>query len=125
MRAQADELDGTIATMERAYALMQQLVGSTHHMSASRTKRWISPRRCAIISLISTTSSGPIRNYFYSEPHCYNIPVCWAVQVRDLSALGWGRQDHRKAGRTRAGSGQCGRGHAAAARAVAAADRQP
>lgn len=22
----------------------------------------------------------PIRNYFYWEPHCYNIPVCWAIR---------------------------------------------
>ncbi|WP_197383089.1 MMPL/RND family transporter [Mycolicibacterium mengxianglii] len=32
MREQAAGLDGTIATMERAYALMQQLSGSTSHM---------------------------------------------------------------------------------------------
>ena len=22
----------------------------------------------------------PIRNYFYWEPHCYNIPICWALR---------------------------------------------
>ncbi|WP_263993414.1 MMPL family transporter, partial [Mycolicibacterium fallax] len=22
----------------------------------------------------------PIRNYFYWEPHCYDIPVCWAMR---------------------------------------------
>src|SRR4029079_15374971 len=22
----------------------------------------------------------PIRNYFYWEPHCYDIPVCWAIR---------------------------------------------
>ena len=22
----------------------------------------------------------PIRNYFYWEPHCFNIPVCWAIR---------------------------------------------
>ena len=22
----------------------------------------------------------PIRNYFYWEPHCYNIPVCWSIR---------------------------------------------
>src|SRR5699024_10793200 len=31
MREQADELSGTITTMESAYALMQQLADSTHH----------------------------------------------------------------------------------------------
>ena len=27
----------------------------------------------------------PIRNYFYWEPHCFNIPVCWALQVRYMT----------------------------------------
>ncbi|PRC59860.1 hypothetical protein C6A85_21270, partial [Mycobacterium sp. ITM-2017-0098] len=22
----------------------------------------------------------PIRNYFYWEPHCYNIPLCWSFR---------------------------------------------
>ena len=22
----------------------------------------------------------PMRNYFYWEPHCVNIPVCWALR---------------------------------------------
>ena len=30
-RKQADELAGTIAALERAYALMQQLANTTHH----------------------------------------------------------------------------------------------
>ena len=27
----------------------------------------------------------PIRNYFYWEPHCYNIPICWALRSICLS----------------------------------------
>ncbi len=26
------------------------------------------------------TSCGPSRNYFYWEPHCYDIPVCWTMR---------------------------------------------
>ena len=22
----------------------------------------------------------PIRNYFYWEPHCFDIPVCWSIR---------------------------------------------
>jgi RND superfamily putative drug exporter len=22
----------------------------------------------------------PLRNYFYWEPHCFDIPVCWSVR---------------------------------------------
>ena len=22
----------------------------------------------------------PLRNYFYWEPHCFNIPMCWALR---------------------------------------------
>ena len=32
--------------------------------------------RSGITSLTSMTLFGPLRNYFYWEPHCYNIPVC-------------------------------------------------
>ncbi len=23
---------------------------------------------------------GPIRNYFYWEPHCFDVPICWSLR---------------------------------------------
>jgi RND superfamily putative drug exporter len=78
--AQADELAGTTATMERMYALMQQLVDTTHHMIG------VTKETLTITGEIRDNLADfddffrPIRNYFYWEPHCYNIPICWAFR---------------------------------------------
>jgi putative drug exporter of the RND superfamily len=80
MLTQADQLAGTIATTERMYALMQQLVGTTHHMVG------VTKDTVAISGEIRDHLADfddffrPIRNYFYWEPHCYNIPICWAFR---------------------------------------------
>ncbi|MDT5332319.1 MAG: putative drug exporter of the superfamily [Mycobacterium sp.] len=80
MLTQADEFAGTIATMERMYALMQQLVGTTHHMVG------VTAETVTITGEIRDQIADfddffrPIRNYFYWEPHCYNIPACWAFR---------------------------------------------
>jgi len=76
----ADELTGTIATMERMYGLTQQLVGTTNHMVG------VTKETLAISGEIRDRLADfddffrPIRNYFYWEPHCFDIPACWAVR---------------------------------------------
>jgi RND superfamily putative drug exporter len=80
MVTQADELAGTTATMERMYALMQQLVSTTHHIIG------VTKDTVAISGEIRDHLADfddffrPIRNYFYWEPHCYDIPICWAFR---------------------------------------------
>ena len=36
----------------------------------------------------------PIRNYFYWEPHCYDIPICLVDQIH-IRRAGRCRPDHR------------------------------
>ena len=80
MRKQADELAGTIATLERTYALTQQLVDTTHH-TVGVTKEMIDITKETRDRLADFDDFfRPLRNYFYWEPHCYNIPVCWALR---------------------------------------------
>jgi putative drug exporter of the RND superfamily len=80
MRTQADELTGTVATMERTNALLQQLAGSTHH-TIGVTKEMV-----ATVNEIRDNIADfddtfrPFRNYFYWEQHCYNIPVCQGLR---------------------------------------------
>jgi len=80
LRAQAGEIDGAIATLERGYALTQQLVESTHHI-VGVTHEMIDITR-EIRDQIADFDDffRPVRNYFYWEPHCYNIPVCSAMR---------------------------------------------
>ncbi len=80
MLEQADELSKTIANMQRMYEITKQIVEVTHDMDA-RTH-----------DMVDTTNElrdhiadfddffRPIRNYFYWEPHCFDIPVCWSLR---------------------------------------------
>ena len=80
MRKQADELAGTIATLERTYALTQQLADTTHH-TVGVTKEMVDITKEMRDRLADFDDFfRPVRNYFYWEQHCYNIPVCWALR---------------------------------------------
>ena len=80
MRKQADELAGTIATLERTQALSQQLADTTHH-TVGVTKEMIDSTKETRDRLADFDDFfRPLRNYFYWEPHCINIPVCWALR---------------------------------------------
>ncbi|CAJ1510910.1 RND family transporter [[Mycobacterium] burgundiense] len=76
MLKQADEMTNTIALMQRMHALMtemvqttQRMVGHTHELQDTTEE---------LRDHISNFDDffRPVRNYFYWEPHCYNIPVC-------------------------------------------------
>jgi RND superfamily putative drug exporter len=80
MLVQADEMQNTIDTMHRMTALMAEMsantslmVEQTHRMAADITQL-----RDHIADF--DDFFRPIRNYFYWEPHCYNIPVCWSMR---------------------------------------------
>jgi putative drug exporter of the RND superfamily len=94
MRKQAEELAGTTATLERTYALLQQLADTTHR-TVGATKELADATHHAIGVTKETVDITkeirddladfddffrPVRNYFYWEPHCYNIPTCWALR---------------------------------------------
>jgi putative drug exporter of the RND superfamily len=73
---QADAFTGTISTLERTYKLFQQLVESTHQITGV-TKDTVALTNEIRDHLADFDDAfRPLRNYFYWEPHCYNIPVC-------------------------------------------------
>ena len=80
MLKQADEMTKTIALMQRMYGLMQQLYDTTHRMIA--TTHELEDVTNELRDHIANFDDffRPIRNYFYWEPHCYNIPICWAIR---------------------------------------------
>lgn len=80
MRQQADELTDAIATMERAYGLMQQLADNTHDVIGVTHETIEITREMRDNIATFDDTARPLRNYYYSEPHCYNIPVCWAIR---------------------------------------------
>jgi len=80
MLEQADELSTTIASMQRMLTITTGLTQTTHDM-VGKTH-----------DLVETTTQlrdnianfddffRPLRNYFYWEPHCYDIPICQSLR---------------------------------------------
>jgi putative drug exporter of the RND superfamily len=80
MLVQADEMQTTIDTMEKMSNLTQQMAETTHSM-VTKTKEMtvdIAELRDNIANF--DDFFRPLRNFFYWEPHCYNIPICWALR---------------------------------------------
>jgi RND superfamily putative drug exporter len=80
MRTQADEIGTTIATMKRMQTLMAKFSDVTTDMIDD-----MQDMRDTVHQLRRTVADfddffRPVRNYFYWEPKCYNIPVCWAFR---------------------------------------------
>ncbi|WP_326546677.1 MMPL family transporter [Mycolicibacterium sp. ND9-15] len=76
MLVQADEMQTNIDTMTRMMTLMGEMNATTHSMvEKTRTMTAdVADLRDHIADLDDFLR--PIRNYFYWEPHCFNIPVC-------------------------------------------------
>jgi putative drug exporter of the RND superfamily len=77
---QADQMTETINIMQRIYNLVQQLADATHRMVGETHDV------AAITDELRDNMADfddfwrPIRNYFYWEPHCFDIPICWSLR---------------------------------------------
>jgi RND superfamily putative drug exporter len=80
MGKMGDLMTRQVALLKRMYDLQKQLAATTHS-SIELTKQ--------MTAIMSELRDGiatfddffrPIRNYFYWEPHCYNIPICWSLR---------------------------------------------
>jgi len=80
MLVQADEMNKTIATMTKMSALTKEMAATTHSMVTK-----IKGMTVDIAELRDDIANfddffRPLRNYFYWEPKCFNIPICWSVR---------------------------------------------
>jgi putative drug exporter of the RND superfamily len=80
MLKQADEMSKTIATMQRMYDLMTQLVATTHRMvgDTEEMAQITTDLRDKIADFEDTWR--PVKSYFYWEKHCFDIPICWSLR---------------------------------------------
>lgn len=80
MLQQAADMQTTIDQMERMQNLTQQMSDVTHNMVLQMRGMVgdIQDLRDNIANF--DDFFRPIRNYFYWEPHCYDIPVCTAMR---------------------------------------------
>jgi RND superfamily putative drug exporter len=77
---QVGEINKSINTLRQQYALQQQSGEITHEQSEAfkQTVATAQDLRDKIANF--DDFFRPIRNYFYWEPHCYDIPLCWAFR---------------------------------------------
>ncbi|MGV0793809.1 MMPL/RND family transporter [Mycolicibacterium sp. XJ1819] len=80
MLVQADEMSKTIENMERMSALTTQMADVTHSMVSKMMDMTVDVAEMRDSIADFDDFFRPIRNYFYWEPHCYNIPLCWAFR---------------------------------------------
>jgi putative drug exporter of the RND superfamily len=77
---QADDITKMIATMQRMQQLAQELSSTTHDVV--RQTHEVETVTNEIRDHIADFDDffRPLRNYLYWEPHCYDIPICYAVR---------------------------------------------
>ncbi|MGD9619518.1 MAG: RND family transporter [Mycolicibacterium sp.] len=80
MRQQAELMGRTISSMEKMSSLTSQMSAVTNNMVTKMEAMYVD-----IADLRDSIANfddffRPIRNYFYWEPHCFDIPVCWAMR---------------------------------------------
>lgn len=77
---QADDLQTMINITKRQLELMRQMTALTLEMTEQthELKDVLDDLRDKIADFDDFWR--PLRNYLYWEPHCFNIPVCWAIR---------------------------------------------
>jgi RND superfamily putative drug exporter len=77
---QAQDMQTTIDQMERMANLTKQMSEVTHGMVTAMKGMVLDVEKLRNGIADFDDFFRPIRNYFYWEPHCYDIPVCWSIR---------------------------------------------
>ncbi|KWX20932.1 membrane protein [Mycolicibacterium wolinskyi] len=80
MLVMADEMQKTINTMEDMLGLVKQMSDTTHSMVTKMHGMVVDVAQLRDHIADFDDFFRPIRNYFYWEPHCYDIPVCHSLR---------------------------------------------
>ncbi|AGM31390.1 putative membrane protein, MmpL [Mycobacteroides abscessus] len=80
MLSMSKDLDALIGAMERMQSLLGQTSSATHRMSANMTdaKTTLDEIRDHLADFDDVVR--PLRNYFYWEQHCFDLPACSAIR---------------------------------------------
>jgi RND superfamily putative drug exporter len=80
MKVQANDMQRTVDTMDRMIALMEEMAATTHSMVGKSNQMAVDVAELRDHISDFDDFFRPIRNYLYWEPHCYDIPICWALR---------------------------------------------
>jgi RND superfamily putative drug exporter len=74
------DLDTMIGILERTYDLTRQLTAATHDLTGDTEQLERTSERIRDNLADFEDFFRPLRNYFHWEPHCFDIPICWALR---------------------------------------------
>ncbi|MFG1929398.1 RND family transporter [Mycobacterium sp. NPDC048908] len=77
---QVQVINDSIDVLRQQYALQQQSSAITHEQSQAFADTVATAQNLRDKIADFDDFFRPLRNYFYWEPHCYDIPVCWALR---------------------------------------------
>lgn len=80
MLTMTDQLGTMIATMQQMQALMHQMTDTTHQMLGNMKEMKATTDEMRDHLADFDDFFRPLRNYFYWEPHCYDIPICQSLR---------------------------------------------
>ncbi len=121
---QVDVINNSIDVLRQQYALQQQSGAITDEQAKAFQQTVATAQRPARQDRqLRRLQFRPLRNYFYWEPHCFDIPMCCGAAVGVRRARRHRRAD-RSAGQRLGQHRQTGCAAAETARADSAADRQ-
>ena len=80
MLKQANDMQTTIDSMEKMSGLTAQMAAVTHSMVGKMKNMTVDVAELRDNIANFDDFFRPIRNYFYWEPKCFNIPICWAFR---------------------------------------------
>ena len=80
MLKQADDMLTTVTNMEKMNAITVQMAAVTHSMVTKMKDMTLDVAEMRDNISNFDDFFRPMRNYFYWEPHCFNIPGCWALR---------------------------------------------
>jgi RND superfamily putative drug exporter len=80
MLKQAEEMQVNIDTTQKMYETTKEMSGIMHEMVAKMKTMTADIAQMRDQIAVFDDFFRPMRNYFYWEPHCYDIPICWALR---------------------------------------------
>ncbi|WP_349319219.1 MMPL family transporter, partial [Mycolicibacterium canariasense] len=80
MLKQADDMQTTIDNMTKMQSITAQMAATTHSMVTKMKNMTVDVAELRDHIADFDDFFRPIRNYLYWEPHCYDIPSCWAIR---------------------------------------------
>ena len=80
MLKMGDDMQVNIDNLQQMYTLMGELNAVTHSMTGKMNVTYEDIKELRDNIANFDDFFRPIRNYFYWEPHCFDIPVCWSMR---------------------------------------------